>query len=78
MIGGLTLLGLALGRRQFQDQLPWPQLTVLLGVGTNAAYQICFFAGVARTGIATGTLVAIGSAPILAGLLGIAVLRERP
>jgi DME family drug/metabolite transporter len=43
-----------------------------------AAYQFCFFAAVATTGVAIGTMVAIGSAPILAGALGFLVRGERP
>ncbi len=43
-----------------------------------AAYQPCFFAGVARTGVAVGTMVAIGSVPILAGLLAWIFRGERP
>ncbi|MCU0297619.1 MAG: EamA family transporter [Candidatus Nanopelagicales bacterium] len=35
-----------------------------------AGYQAFFFAGLERTGVAVGTLVALGSAPLLAGLLG--------
>jgi len=34
-----------------------------------ATYQICFFWGVSLTGIAVGTMVAIGSAPVFAGIL---------
>jgi len=43
-----------------------------------AAYQPFFFAGVARTGVAVGTVVAIGSGPVWAGLLSILVRGERP
>jgi len=43
-----------------------------------AAYQVFFFAGVARTGVAVGTIVGIGSSPILAGALGFLVRGERP
>lgn len=50
---------------------------LLAGVMT-AAYQVCFFAGVARAGVALGTLVTIGSGPILTGLLSWVLLRERP
>ena len=35
-----------------------------------AAYQLAFFAAVDRTGVAVGTVVALGSAPALAGLAG--------
>ncbi|GAA2867262.1 DMT family transporter [Streptosporangium fragile] len=34
-----------------------------------AAYQLCFFAAVSRTGVAIGTVVAIGSGPVFTGLL---------
>jgi DME family drug/metabolite transporter len=43
-----------------------------------ASYQLFFFAGVERAGVALGTLVAVGSAPVLAGLTGWAVLGHRP
>jgi DME family drug/metabolite transporter len=49
----------------------------LAGAGSVAAYQACFFAAVKLSGVALGTLVAIGSAPVLAGLLGL-TLGERP
>lgn len=44
-----------------------------LGVG---AYQICFFKAVVATGVAVGTIVTIGSAPVIAGLFGL-TLGER-
>ncbi|MEU4830691.1 EamA family transporter [Streptosporangium sp. NPDC023615] len=34
-----------------------------------AAYQLCFFAAIGRTGVAVGTVVAIGSGPVFTGLL---------
>ena len=43
-----------------------------------AAYQLCFFAAVATTGVAVGTVVAIGSAPVLAGALCWLFYREKP
>lgn len=43
-----------------------------------AAYQLTFFAAVARTGVALGTVVAIGSAPAVTGVLGRLVRGERP
>ena len=51
-------------------------LTVV-GIGSVAAYQALFFsAGVRSTGVATGTLIAIGCAPLITGLLGLAI-KER-
>jgi DME family drug/metabolite transporter len=76
-IGGTALLLLALVRRQLRaDGWPWRPTALL--VTTIALYQVCFFAAVARTGVAVGTVVAIGSAPMLAGLLGLLLLGERP
>ncbi len=43
-----------------------------------AAYQPLFFGGVARTGVAVGTMVGIGSAPVFAGILGSLGRGERP
>jgi drug/metabolite transporter, DME family len=42
------------------------------------AYQPLFFLGTARNGVAVGTVVALGSAPVLAGLLEWIVRRRRP
>ena len=36
-----------------------------------AGYQPFFFGGVSKTGVALGTIVAIGSAPVWAGVLGV-------
>jgi DME family drug/metabolite transporter len=55
---------------------PAVRLTALPRVGTLlpaavavAAYQLCYFAAVSRTGVAIGTVVAIGSGPVFTGLL---------
>jgi DME family drug/metabolite transporter len=77
LVGGTALLLFALLRRQLRPR-PWPLLPTLTVVGGIALYQVCFFAAVARTGVAVGTVVAIGSAPMLAGLLGLLLLGERP
>jgi DME family drug/metabolite transporter len=47
----------------------WPLRTTVLASIAIAAYQLFFFAGVARTGVAVGTIVGIGSTPIAAGIL---------
>jgi len=43
-----------------------------------AAYQVFFFEAVLKTGVAVGTIVAIGSAPLFAGGLGYLVRQENP
>jgi DME family drug/metabolite transporter len=55
-----------------------PAGPVLLAAGCMAAYQVLFFAGVRLTGVAVGTIVGIGSSPVLAGLLGYLFRGERP
>jgi DME family drug/metabolite transporter len=55
---------------------PAAWLVVLLGAGGVLAYQPAFFAGTAANGVAIGTVVALGSAPVLTGVLDW-VLRQR-
>ena len=55
-----------------------PRGPLLLAGASIAAYQVCFFAGVDATGVAVGTVVGIGSVPVLTGLLAWAVDGERP
>jgi len=43
-----------------------------------ALYQVCFFSAVRDTGVAVGTVVALGSAPALAGALTWILYREVP
>jgi DME family drug/metabolite transporter len=77
-LGGLTLLVIAALRGALGDGKRWPFWPTFLGALSMAAYQMFFFAGVARTGVAVGTIVGIGSTPILAGPIGYFVLGERP
>lgn len=42
---------------------------VVVGAVAVAVYQLAFFTAVASTGVAVGTVVGIGSAPVLTGLL---------
>lgn len=77
-IGGVALLLWALMRRSFQPGSKWPIGATVLAALCMAAYQLCFFAAVDRTGVAVGTVVAIGSGPVIAGILGWLVNREKP
>ncbi|MGH9227415.1 MAG: DMT family transporter [Acidimicrobiales bacterium] len=63
-------------RRRVRDAGATPAFPV--AVAAMAAYQPLFFGGVARTGVAIGTMVGIGSSPVFAGLLGVVVRAERP
>lgn len=79
-VGGLALLALLplLGGRPAAAAALWRSpLGAAAGLCT-ALYQVCFFAGVDRAGVAVGTLVTIGSGPVFAGLLAALLLRDRP
>lgn len=77
-IGGLALLALASARGVLRDLRGWPLVPTMLGALCMAAYQVFFFEAVTKTGVAVGTIVAIGSAPLFAGGLGFLVRRENP
>jgi len=51
---------------------------MLLATMGMAAYQVFFFSGIAKTGVAVGTIVAMGSPPIFAGLMEWVMHGERP
>ena len=75
--GGAALLLFALGRNAFRPRQPWPFVTTVGSAASMAAYQLCFFSAVLRTGVAVGTVIAIASGPVIAGLLGMIFLHER-
>ena len=76
-IGAALLLAvLAAVRGGLPGRRDWIPL-LLAGAGV-AAYQLCFFSAVRDTGVAVGTVVALGSAPALAGALTWLVDREAP
>jgi DME family drug/metabolite transporter len=56
----------------------WPVAPSIIAAAAVAIYQLAFFEGVARAGVAVGTILAIGSAPAFAGLFAWVSLRERP
>jgi len=76
IIGGAILVVIALVRGTLRTR--WPLLPTLIAAGAVAIYQLAFFEGVARAGVAAGTIVTIGSSPVFAGLIAWAALGERP
>lgn len=77
-VGGLAMLAFAGLRGELRGVGNWPPLATAAMALAVAAYQPLFFAGVSLTGVAVGTVTAIGSAPVWAGLIGLLVGGEKP
>lgn len=76
-IGGFSLLVFVLLTKKLKfSVIPWRP--VLLSALSMAIFQPLFFSSVQLTGIAIGTVAAIGSAPVFAGLIEWAVLKKKP
>jgi drug/metabolite transporter, DME family len=76
VLGGAVLFGFVVGhpgsRRDLLALLRSgtdARVSMLLAMIGVSAYQLCFFSAVRLTGVAVGTVVAIGSGPVLAGLI---------
>jgi drug/metabolite transporter, DME family len=92
--GALAIVALALhlaGRRRGENgtsaastpgvalRHPLPSwLVVVIGAAGVLAYQPAFFAGTAANGVAVGTVIALGSAPVITGALDWALRRRYP
>ncbi|MGA7147223.1 MAG: EamA family transporter [Microbacterium sp.] len=84
---GLAIIAFVLARRHARRRPP-ESVTPRLGIrplslmvltgACLAIYQPLFFLGAERNSVAVGTVVALGSAPILAGLLEWAMTRRMP
>lgn len=79
-VGGLAMLAVAPFLGLSLRRLPslWRRPAIVVAAVCAASYQPVFFAGVSQVGVALGTLVAVGSEPAFAGLLGWIFLRHRP
>src|SRR4051812_26846052 len=77
LVGGAILALVAAARRQAGGPR-WAAAPVAAAAIAVAVYQLAFFAAVADTGVAVGTIVALGSAPTLTGLLEWRLARRRP
>lgn len=76
VLGGLLLTAVALAGSESRHDLsrllrrgPSRLALLVLGAAAVAGYQLCFFSAVRETGVAVGTVVAIGSAPVFTGVL---------
>ncbi|WP_433478329.1 DMT family transporter [Spirillospora sp. CA-142024] len=81
VVGGLLLLALAAftrGGAGLRHLLKDRRNLPLIGLGAVAitVYQTAFFVAAGRTGVAVGTVVTIGGAPVFTGLIGLVTRRS--
>jgi DME family drug/metabolite transporter len=74
VFGGLLLVLVA---RRLRVRMPGISASLVAMAAAVAVYQLSFFASVRLTGVAVGTVVAIGTGPAAAGALGRLVNGER-
>ena len=77
-IGGLAMIAWCLLTKQLPSIKGWPAGRTILSALGILIYQLTFFMAVSRTGVAVGTVVAIGTTPIAGGILGAIFLKEKP
>jgi drug/metabolite transporter, DME family len=78
-VGGLLLLLTSRGAPKMLAACTRAQRWLLgLGALAVAGYPVTFYPAVARTGVAVATVIALGSAPLFAGLLAWATGQGRP
>ena len=76
-VGGFSLLAILLIMRKI-DFRNWPWRATIYAAISMAVFQYLFFSSVRLTGIAIGTVVAIGSAPVFSGFIEWFLLKRRP
>jgi drug/metabolite transporter, DME family len=85
VLGGTVLLLIALRTGRSRSGLgrllrgsAAQRAMLALAAASVGGYQLCFFAAVRATGVAIGTVVAIGSAPVFTGVLTLVTGGPRP
>lgn len=76
-IGGFSLVFILLVMKKISFR-NWPWKATFFAALSMAIFQYCFFSSIRLTGIAIGTVVAIGSAPAFAGMIDWLFLKEKP
>ncbi len=76
-VGGFSLLIFLLIMRKI-DFRNWPWKSTLYAAVSMAIFQYLFFSSVRLTGVAIGTVVTIGSAPVFSGIIEWLLVKRRP
>ena len=77
MLCAVFLFLITAGRGELKSWRILLRPVFLLTGFTQAVFHLTYFGGIAHTGVTIGTMVAIGSCPIFAGLLGGLLDKER-
>jgi len=77
LLSGIILSIMALLRGEFSDWRFFLRPVFLLTGLCQASYQVTYFSAISYTGVAVGTMVAIGSCPIFTGVLGVIFDKEK-
>ncbi|GAA4880065.1 DMT family transporter [Kitasatospora terrestris] len=77
-LGGVLLYLTSLAGRPRPTWTRRERWLLAAGVPAVAGYPVAFYPAVARTGVAVATVIALGSAPVFAGLLARVTGRHRP
>lgn len=81
LIFGAALLwafALATGKSSVKTQVKIGTVDLWLAAVGMALYQLTFFGAVRSTGVAIGTVTALGCAPALTGIIAFIITREKP
>ena len=77
LVAGMFLIAWCYGKRLFQP-LKADYFKLFLSASALAGFQITFFLGVQKAGVAAGTVVTIGTTPIMAAVFGLLFYGEIP
>lgn len=76
-VGGFSLLLVLLMMRKISFR-NWPWKPTIYAAISMALFQYFFFTSVRLTGVAIGTVVTIGSAPVFSGIIEWVIVKRRP
>lgn len=76
-VGGFSLLIFLIVLRKIEFR-NWPWKPTIYAALSMAVFQYLFFSSVRLTGVAIGTVVTIGSAPVFSGLIEWLLVKRRP
>lgn len=77
LVGAATLAVIAWASRTVGAATPSPRATAVGAVGV-AVFQLGYFVAVERTGVAVGTVITIGSGPVISGVVHAMSARRAP